>query len=213
MYKEIIKTLLKDTKKNLIRLLEELYDTLSIHISPPWNSHLSGKNYKTRTFKISGNGLKSIQQINKHLFIQEKLLNINQNSGVWDISSRTCSHSFLSYILQNVYSILSLFNSFKKFVNFYFILEYSWLYVVLVSGVQQSDSVMHMHTSILFQILSRIGYYRILSKVPCAIQQVIVGYSSVCILITKTTPGQKAMILPQEKQAASISQPSHQPSK
>ena len=36
-------------------------------------------------------------------------------------------------------------------------------------GVQQSESVIHIHISILFQILSRIGYYRILSRVPCAI--------------------------------------------
>ena len=42
-------------------------------------------------------------------------------------------------------------------------------YTVLVSGVQQSDSVIHIHVSILFQILFPLGYYRIFSRVPCAI--------------------------------------------
>ena len=36
--------------------------------------------------------------------------------------------------------------------NFYFILQLIYS-VVLVSGVQQSDSVIHIHISILFQIL------------------------------------------------------------
>ena len=42
--------------------------------------------------------------------------------------------------------------------------------VVLVAGVQQSDSVIHIHVFILFQIFTHIGYYRILSRVPCALQ-------------------------------------------
>ena len=41
--------------------------------------------------------------------------------------------------------------------------------VVLVSGGPQSDSVIHIHVSILFQVFSHIGFYRILSRVPCAI--------------------------------------------
>ena len=48
--------------------------------------------------------------------------------------------------------------------------------VVLVSAVQQSDSVIHIHISILFQILFHIGYYRILSRGPCAIKEVLVDY-------------------------------------
>ena len=47
--------------------------------------------------------------------------------------------------------------------------------VVLVSGIQQSDSI--IQTSILFQI-SHIGYHRILGRVPCATQYVLVGYVS-----------------------------------
>ena len=42
--------------------------------------------------------------------------------------------------------------------------------VVLVSGVQQSDSIIHIHIFILFRLFSHIGYHRILSRVPCAIQ-------------------------------------------
>ena len=41
--------------------------------------------------------------------------------------------------------------------------------VVLVSGVQQSDSVVHIHIS-LFKFFSHLIYYRILSRVPCAMQ-------------------------------------------
>ena len=37
--------------------------------------------------------------------------------------------------------------------------------VVLVSGVRQSDSVIHVHISIICQILFYIGYYRMLSRV------------------------------------------------
>ena len=42
---------------------------------------------------------------------------------------------------------------------------------MLVSGEQQSDSVTHIHT-----FFSIIGYYRILSKVLCALKQVFVDY-------------------------------------
>ena len=38
--------------------------------------------------------------------------------------------------------------------------------VMLVSGIQQSDSVIYIY--ILFQILFLIGYYKILSTVPCS---------------------------------------------
>ena len=48
--------------------------------------------------------------------------------------------------------------------------------IVLVSGVQQSDSVLHKHTSIYFRFFSLTGYYKVLSIVLCAIQQIFVGY-------------------------------------
>ena len=50
--------------------------------------------------------------------------------------------------------------------------------VVLVSGVQQSDSIIHLYMYILFffTFSSIIGYYKILSIVLCATQQVLVGF-------------------------------------
>lgn len=45
---------------------------------------------------------------------------------------------------------------------------------VLVSGVQQHASVLRV--SIPFQILSRLGYYRALSSLRCAVQGLLVSY-------------------------------------
>ena len=56
------------------------------------------------------------------------------------------------------------------FLTFYFTLEYSWLKMLIVSGVQHSDSVIHIHVSINFLILFP---FRLLSNIeqdPCAIQ-------------------------------------------
>ena len=49
--------------------------------------------------------------------------------------------------------------------------------VVLLSAVQQSESVIHTHISGLFlDFFSHIGHYRVLSRVPRAIQQVLISY-------------------------------------
>ena len=50
--------------------------------------------------------------------------------------------------------------------------------VVLVSGVQQSELVIHIHISTVFflRFFSHIGHYRVLSRVACAIQQVLISY-------------------------------------
>lgn len=46
---------------------------------------------------------------------------------------------------------------------------------VLVSGVEQIDSVIHIHLSILLSdSVPCIGHYRLLSRVPCAKQEVLV---------------------------------------
>ena len=46
-----------------------------------------------------------------------------------------------------------------------------------VSGAQQSDSDIHIHTNIyFFSLFSIVGYYEISNIVPCALQQVPVGY-------------------------------------
>ena len=47
--------------------------------------------------------------------------------------------------------------------------------VLLVSGIQQSESVIHMHIPTLLQILSHIGHYRVLSRVPCSIQGLLIS--------------------------------------
>ena len=54
-------------------------------------------------------------------------------------------------------------------VLFVVLLKYSWFIVLLVSGIQQNDS--DIYRCILFQILSFIGYYKILNIVPCAISR------------------------------------------
>lgn len=42
--------------------------------------------------------------------------------------------------------------------------------VVLVSNVQQNESVIRIHIATLLGLFSYIGYYRLLSSVSCAIQ-------------------------------------------
>ena len=42
--------------------------------------------------------------------------------------------------------------------------------LVLVSDVQRSDSAKHIHIFTLFKFFAHIGYYRILSRVPCCIE-------------------------------------------
>ena len=49
--------------------------------------------------------------------------------------------------------------------------------IVLVSGIQQNNSVIHISTSIpFFRFFSQIHYYRRLNKVPCAVQYILVDY-------------------------------------
>ena len=58
---------------------------------------------------------------------------------------------------------------------YFFKIEVQLIYsVVLISGVQHSDSVLHVCVYSFF--FSLIGYYKTLSTVSCAIQQVLVGY-------------------------------------
>ena len=49
--------------------------------------------------------------------------------------------------------------------------------VVFILGIQQSDSVLYIYMYLLvFKFFSHLAYYRVLSRVPCAIQWVLVGY-------------------------------------
>ena len=55
-----------------------------------------------------------------------------------------------------------------KGMGVYFLIDVELIYnIVLVSGVQQSDSVIYI---CFFRLFSIIGYYKILNIVPCAIQ-------------------------------------------
>ena len=49
--------------------------------------------------------------------------------------------------------------------------------IVIISAARHGDSVIHVHTSILFQILSHMDYHRILGRVLCAAWQVPIGQS------------------------------------
>ena len=49
------------------------------------------------------------------------------------------------------------------------VLEYSWCAIVLVSGVQQNDSVIHILIATLFKILFPIDHYRLLSSLCCIV--------------------------------------------
>ena len=66
-------------------------------------------------------------------------------------------------------------------IFFFIFLKFYWSIViykiVIIFAVQQSDSVIHIHKSIL-QILSYIYYHRILGRVPCAIKQDPISQSS-----------------------------------
>ena len=61
-----------------------------------------------------------------------------------------------------------------EIIIFYFLLKYSCYQVVLLSGVQQSDSVIHIHISIyvIFQILF---HYRLLQDIEYSSRSYTVG--------------------------------------
>ena len=65
---------------------------------------------------------------------------------------------------------------YRSLLLFFKILIGIWLiYNVLLSGIQQSKSIMLIAT--LFRFFSHIGHYGVLSRVPCAIQwYVLVSY-------------------------------------
>ena len=70
-----------------------------------------------------------------------------------------------------------------------FILNFYWnifdVQCLLVSGVQQSGSVIHIHISTLFQIISHIGHCRVLNRALCAI-----GPYQLCVLYIVELPRQ-----------------------
>ena len=46
--------------------------------------------------------------------------------------------------------------------------------VVFISGIQQSESVIHIYIFTLLRFFSHIGHYRVLSRVPCAVGNLLV---------------------------------------
>ena len=52
--------------------------------------------------------------------------------------------------------------------------EYFFIVDLCVSGVQRSDSLVHIFIVLMF--FSHLGYYRVLRRVPCELQQVLVIY-------------------------------------
>ena len=96
------------------------------------------------------------------------------------------------HIFGRTYFVLFCFRSKSKYLrkthiekerHIYFFLKkifFNWILVdlqrVLVSGVQQSDSVIHIRVPTVFSFFSHMGHYRILSRVPCAIQQILINY-------------------------------------
>ena len=99
-------------------------------------------------------------------------------SPVWDLHSLTplgeplnCNYPLRVGHLLKVWVFF--FNT-MPFFNILFYIEVIQLInnIALVSHVQQSGSVLKI--GILFQIISHVGCYIILSRVPCAIQQVFV---------------------------------------
>ena len=91
---------------------------------------------------------------------------------VWivvDVPEFRGSRRFWGYLVQPIY--LSLF------VYLFIYIDVELIYnISLVSGGQQSDSFIHTYISSFSRFFSLLGYYQIWCRVPCAIQQDLVGY-------------------------------------
>ena len=58
---------------------------------------------------------------------------------------------------------------------------------MLVSGVQQADSVIHIHVLFFLRFFSHVSCYTILSRVPCARQQVLACCSNCSVAKSRLT--------------------------
>ena len=58
---------------------------------------------------------------------------------------------------------------------------------MLISGVQQTDSVIHIHVLFFFKFFSHLSCYTILSRVSCAIQQVLACCSNCSVAKSRLT--------------------------
>lgn len=67
-----------------------------------------------------------------------------------------------------------------------FLLKYSWFPVLLDSSIQQGGSAMRIYLSIYPSFFPIIGYYKVLSIVPCITRQILIGsFSCVCWFLHK----------------------------
>ena len=108
-------------------------------------------------------------------FIKNTWQRRNLQRGIfclWEFNSIFLKGMYNSFREISIYQqIMELTCKFLFFFNI-FILYWSIadLQCCIVSGVQQSDSVIHIHISILLKFFSHLGYYRPLSRIPCAIE-------------------------------------------
>ena len=102
------------------------------------------------------------------------------SSGGWDLSPDFCDSE--TRLIRHCFPVSESLPKGHRF-HFIYLIEVKLIYhVVLVSGVQESDSVIHIYIYIFFfRYFSIIGYYKILNTliVPCAMQQVLVVYHSI----------------------------------
>ena len=90
---------------------------------------------------------------------------LKNNSNNKINSALPCPEASFVWLLRLEYSSPSLFFNFSLYIGVQLISN-----VMRVSGVQQSDSVIHIYVSILFQILPPLGCYIIFNRVPCPVQ-------------------------------------------
>ena len=93
----------------------------------------------------------------------------------------SCSRylSFVGYMWASTSSLWFVFSLiFKKIL-----LTYSWYTVLIVSAIEQSEAIIQVHTFTPFKGYPHIGYYRILSWVPCSSvgPYYLFIYSGVCL--------------------------------
>ena len=85
------------------------------------------------------------------------------------------AYDFSENFVQKLYFLKFFFS----FIALYLIYNF-----LLIPGVEQSDSIIHMHVFIFFMFFFHIGYYRILSRVLCVIQRSLLVsylYAVVCV--------------------------------
>ena len=103
-------------------------------------------------------------------------------------------HFVYSSIINEPLSASSVFNFPSLFIFFF---NFYWSIVDLQCCVSfcctASESVIHVHIYIhyFFRFFFHIGHYRVLSRVPCAIQQVVISYLfyiQQCVYVNPSLP-------------------------